>query len=197
MHRVTSLDAMHESDNEVTKDFQSSPNSLSNGSGGESDLNMSINEIARAQETINAVIQSIRSHRPQHQQSPHGDSAQLEHVDEALTTETESSRGETSGSTYSQEFHDASPIPPINPLVIRKPSLDSLNSNYPRHLIEPTSPRSLTSPEFFPPRPNPMRRTMSDEHMEQSDSELSDIVINASAMTHHDYWARAAESTPQ
>ncbi|KAK8097322.1 Bcamf1 [Apiospora kogelbergensis] len=37
---------------------------------------------------------------------------------------------------------------------------------------------------------------MSDEQMEQSDSELSDIVINTSAMTHHDYWARAAESTP-
>ncbi|KAK8084542.1 hypothetical protein PG997_005813 [Apiospora hydei] len=37
---------------------------------------------------------------------------------------------------------------------------------------------------------------MSDEHLDQSDSEVSDIVINASAMTHHDYWARAAESTP-
>lgn len=160
---------------------------------------MSMEEIARAQETINAVIQSIQSHRPQHQQSLHGDPARIQHVDEAPHTDTESSLEETSGSTYSQEFHDASPIPQINPLVIRKPSLDSLNSNNPRHLaaaVEPISPRSLISPDFFPPRPNSIRRTMSDEQMEQSDSELSDIVINTSAMTHHDYWARAAESTP-
>ncbi|KAK6854749.1 hypothetical protein PG995_009842 [Apiospora arundinis] len=190
---------MYENEDEAPKDSHSSPSSLSNGSSGESGRQMSMEEIARAQETINAVIQSIRSHRPQQQQSPQGDEAQLEHVDEILPMEAKSSMEETSGSTYSQEFHDASPVPQINPLVIRKPSLDSLNSNNPRHLAAappPISPRSLTSPEFFPPRPNYMRRTMSDEQMEQSDSELSDIVINASAMTHHDYWARAAESTP-
>ncbi|KAK8053399.1 hypothetical protein PG996_012700 [Apiospora saccharicola] len=188
---------MHENHNEAAEDSQASPRSLFNGSSGESGRQMSIEEIARAQETINAVIQSIRSHRPQHQQSPRGDSAELDHVDEIPPVENESIE-ETSGSTYSQEFHDASPVPHVNPLVIRRVSSDSLNSNSQRHLsaLEAAAPRALTSPGMFPPRPSPVRRTMSDEQLEQSDSEVSDIIINTSAMTHHDYWARAAESTP-
>lgn len=159
---------------------------------------MLMEEIVRAQETINAVVQSIRSHRPQHQQSPQGDSAQLDHVDEIAPPTEDGSIGETSGSTYSQEFHDASPIPHVNPLVIRRGSSDSLNSNSPRHLaaVEVASPRALTSPGMFPARPNPVQRTVSDEHLERSDSEVSDIIINTNAMTHHGYWARAAESTP-